>query len=162
MDEEGILIGLSQLGAVFAGFIAIFTAFVQKNRRFSSAESVRIRSMLYASSIVVVASLVPLLLSMYGVPRPALWRLSAALTLMLGLPATFDVARHNLALEKQNRMQLGRVHSWVTWGLCGAVVALLGATVMGYGAGGHYVLSLLLGIAIALLNFVTSALFKLL
>ena len=162
MKEEALLIGLSQLGGVFAGFIAIFTVFARKDGRLSPADSLRVRSIIYASFIVVLGSLLPLLLSSFGVSDPALWKISAAVFLVLAIPAPVDVARHQLALSRQDRRQVGTVHQVVSWGLSATVTLLLGSIALSHGGAGYYVLALMLTVAIATSNFVTIALQKLL
>ncbi len=162
MPEESVLIGLSQLGAVFAGFIAIFTAFVQRDGRFSPVESLRARSMLYASFLTVLASLLPLLLSAFGVMGNDVWRFSAVLFLVLGIGAPIDAARHNLALKGSERRGVGRVHFFITWGLTVATIGVLGQIALGYGDAGHYLLCLAMMLCIAASNFLTSTLLRLL
>lgn len=162
MQHEAVFIGISQLGAVFAGFIAIFTVFTRPDGRFSRAESLRIRSMLYASFLTVLGSLLPLVVSAYGVVPPALWRRSAILFLATGLIAVLDAARHNLSLERTQRMKVGRVHFYVSWALALAAVVLTGLTALGHGGPGHYLLALLLTVAVAISNFVTTTLLRLL
>ncbi len=163
MQHETILIGMSQLGAVFAGFIAIFSAFTKPDGKFSRSESLRIRSMLYASFVTVLGSLFPLVVSAYGVPDPDLWRRSAVLFLITGLAAVVNAARHEtLWLKESQRAQLGRIHFFVSWGLTAAAVILVALTALGYGDAGHYLLALLLTLAVALSNFATSILTRLL
>lgn len=157
-----MLIGLAQLGAVFAGFIAIFTAFVQRDGRFTPVESLRVRSMLYASFLTVLASLLPLVLSAFGVAGAEVWRLAAVLFLVLGIAAPIDAARYNLGLKPEQRWRIGRVHFFVTWGLSGATLALLGLIALGYGGAGHYLLCLVMMLGIAATNFLTSTLHRML
>ena len=162
MQHETILIGISQLGAVFAGFIAIFTAFTKQDGRLSPAESLRVRSMLYASFLTVLGALWPLVVSAYGITDPDLWRRSAMLFLLTGLFAIADAARHNLSLEGSQRAKVGKIHFFVSWGLVAAAVTLVALTALGYGSAGHYLLALLLTLAVAISNFVTSTLLRLL
>ena len=162
MQHETILIGMSQLGAVFAGFIAIFSAFTKPDGRFSRSESLRIRSMLYASFVTVLGSLWPLVVSAYGVPDPDLWRRSAVLFLITGLAAVVNAARHNVSLKGSQRARLGTIHFFVSWGLTAAAVILVALTALGYGDAGHYLLARLLTLAVAVSNFVTSILARLL
>ena len=44
MPEQPLLLGISQLGAFFAGFISIFMAFTQSNGKFSALDAVRVRA----------------------------------------------------------------------------------------------------------------------
>lgn len=162
MQQEAILIGIAQLGAVFAGFIAVFTAFTRADGRFSRVESLRIRSMLYASFLTVMGSLWPLVVSAYGVPDPDLWRRSAVLFLLTGLAAVADAVRHNLSLKDTRKVSLGRVHFFVSWGMVGVAVALVAATALGHGGPGHYLVALTLTLAVAISNFLTSTLLRLL
>lgn len=162
MPYESILIGMSQLGAVFAGFIAIFTAFTRPDGRFSRAESLRIRSMLYASFLTVLGSLWPLVVAAYGVAEADLWQRSAVLFLTTGSIAFVDAARQNLSLRESQRSEVGRVHFFVSWGLASAAVVLVSMTALGYGHAGHYLLAIVLALAVAITNFLTSTLLRLL
>ena len=62
MREEATLIGISQLGAVFAGFIAIFMVFTQANGKFSPVDALRARIIIFSSFVLVLAALLPLVL----------------------------------------------------------------------------------------------------
>ena len=162
MNDESVLIGISQLGAVFAGFIAIFMVFVRKDGRLSAADSLRVRSIIHSSVIVVLAPFLPILLSANGVSNVVLWKASAAIFMVLGLSGSVDVARHHIAMTRQDRTEVGRVHSIVSWGLNAIVSAVLILIALGYGDYGHYILALVLTLAIATSNFITISLQKLL
>ena len=118
--------------------------------------------MLYASFLTVLASLLPLLLSAFGVMGNDVWRFSAVLFLVLGIGAPIDAARHNLALKGSERRGLGRVHFVITWGLTVATIGVLGQIALGYGDAGHYLLCLAMMLCIAASNFLTSTLLRLL
>ena len=162
MIEEGVLLGISQIGATFAGFIAIFLIFARRDGRFSPADGLRIRALIYASLLIVIGALLPLLLHAYGAAEAQLWRGSAALYFAAGVPASIDAARRHLSMTQQDRREVGLLHSVVSWGLNLVVVAILGSLVLGYGSVGNYVLALVLTIAIVMANFVTLSLKNLL
>jgi hypothetical protein len=169
MDTEGILIGFSQLGAVFAGFIAIFLVFARKDGRFSPADSLRIRSIVHVTMVLVIGALLPLSLSLYGLSDQKLWKMSAIILLFFGFSATLNVARYHIGMGKEDRRDVGLLHSLVSWVMNFAVATLLILIAVGFSEFGfasqfaaNYVLALFLMLAIVMSNFVTLSLQKLL
>jgi hypothetical protein len=66
MNAMSELVLFAELGAAFAGFIAIFLIFARREGRFSPADSLRIRSIILASFSVVFTALAPLVLGQAG------------------------------------------------------------------------------------------------
>lgn len=64
---------LTELGAAFAGFVAIFLIFARRERRFSPADSLRIRSIILASFRVSSVALGELT-DQAGAKRAVKWR----------------------------------------------------------------------------------------
>jgi hypothetical protein len=107
----------AELGAAFAGFIAIFLIFARREGRFSPADSLRIRSIILASFSAVFISLVPLVLHHAGFSGVALWRVASTVALIGGLLAGGVVARKHVTLAPTDRANVGVLHSVITWGL---------------------------------------------
>jgi hypothetical protein len=157
MPEEGFLIGLSQLGATFTGFVTIFLVFVRQEERFSPADAFRIRALIYNSLVVVIYALVPLTLS-FVVSPSVLWRASAGLSFFAGLPFFFDSLRSHLAMTKEDRRQIVLPHTISSYGLIFVAGALVAALALGYGHGsGFYVVALMLIFLSVLTTFVVLA-----
>ena len=157
MAEEGFLIGVAQLGATFVGFVAIFLIFVRKDGRFSPAEALRIRALIYTSLLVVLTSLIPVMMS-FVVSEGALWQISAQLALLLGLISIADVVRAHLAMTKADRAELVLLHAVITYGLALAATALVAALAFGLAAGSApYVLAVMLTLVSVATTFITLA-----
>jgi len=156
MAEEGFLIGVSQLGAAFAGFVAIFLIFVRKeDGRFSPADALRIRALIYTSLLVVVVGLIPVALS-FVVDDSDLWRTSATLALLVGAIAIVDVARCHAAMSKQDRREIVALHAVVTYGLSFASAGLVAGLALGFNAGSAwYVIALMLTVLSVVTTFIT-------
>lgn len=162
MQEEAILIGISQLGAVYAGFIAIFLVFTRKDGRFSTADSLRVRSLLFSSFGVVAAGVAPLVFHAFGLADVNLWRASAMFVFLVGSISTLDIGRRHIKMSRDDKIEVGIFHSVVTWGLNFIATGLLIAVVVGFGGWAFYVLVVAIILAITIINFVTITLQRLL
>ena len=165
MAPTGELALFAELGAAFAGFIAIFLIFARREGRFSPADSLRIRSIILASFSAVFFSLVPLVLHRGGLSGASLWRAASAVALVGGLVQGAVVARSQFALSPEDRTDVGRVHSVITWGLFTVAAILFMSNVFALGtapAAWPYLASLTCILAIAAMNFVTIAFQRLL
>jgi hypothetical protein len=155
----------AELGAAFAGFIAIFLIFARREGRFSPADSLRIRSIILASFSAVFISLVPLVLQHAGFSGVALWRAASTVALIGGLLAGSMVARKHLALSPTDRANVGAVHSVITWGLFAIAAVLLVSNafwLVSIPSAWPYLASLVFILGIAATNFVTIAFQRLL
>jgi len=155
----------AELGAAFAGFIAIFLIFARREGRFSPADSLRIQSIILASFSAVFFSLFPLVLARAGLEGGAVWRISSLMAVASGLFQGSVVARRQIALTAEERGTVGTTHSVVTWGLFGVAAILFSWNVLGLGsapAAWRYLASLVCILGIAAMNFVTIAFQRLL
>ena len=162
MEQEAILIGISQLGAVFAGFIAMFMVFSQSNGQFTAVDAMRARVILFSSFAVVLAALLPVVLYGLSIPGVWAWRIAAALYLIAGILITVDVVRNQMALDKTvgtpRQIEIIRLLSRVL----NLALFLAGIAVfIGYRQGGVYVLMLLMNLTIAGLSFLSFAMHRL-
>lgn len=155
----------AELGAAFAGFIAVFLIFARRDGRFSPADSLRIRSIILASFSVVFFSVVPLVLSHAGYAGAALWRASSIVAAIGGLPAGVVVAAKHIALSPIDRADVGMVHSVITWGLFLIATIFIISNAFSTASGPsswRYLASLVCILGIAASNFVTIAFQRLL
>ena len=162
MDEEATLIGISQLGAVFAGFIAIFLVFARKDGRFSVADSLRIRSLLYGSFIVVIAGVAPLVFDAFEFSGASLWRAAAVTVFLVAAFSIGDSARHHIKMSAADKREVGVIHSILAWGLSSVSGGLLLAAVVGHGGWPFYLLAVAIILVVTMLNFLTITLQRLL
>jgi hypothetical protein len=156
---------LAELGAAFAGFIAIFLIFARREGRFSPADSLRVRSIILASFSAVFLSLVPLVLHHAGFSDVALWRVASSVALIAGLLAGGVVARKQFALSPADRAEIGAIHSAITWGLFAIAALLLVSNVfwiISPPSAWPFLASLVCILGIAASNFVTIAFQRLL
>ena len=155
----------AELGAAFAGFIAIFLIFARREGRFSPADSLRIQSIILASFSAVFISLVPLVLHHAGFSGVALWRAASTVALIGGLLGGGVVARKHFALSPTDRANVGAVHSVITWGLFAIAAILLVSNafwLVSIPSAWPYLASLVCILGIAATNFVTIAFQRLL
>jgi len=159
------LVLFAELGAAFVGFIAIFLIFARREGRFSPADSLRIRSIILASISVVFFSLIPLILTHAGLSGVTLWRTASTVAFIGGLVAGGVVARKHFALSPTDRVEVGMVHSVITWGLFVTAAIFFGINAFWFGSapsGWPYLASLACILGIAASNFVTIAFQRLL
>lgn len=114
MEQLGII---AQLGAIYAGFLSIFLVFVRREGRFSPADSLWVRSIIYASFGVVFGALIPLAFSLFGFEGARLWRTASFIALAGAILSAGDVARYHIALSAKDREMVGFAHSMITWSL---------------------------------------------
>lgn len=154
MPHESLLLGLSQIGAVFAGFMAIFIAFIRRDGRLERVTALRARSILYSSVITIFAALLPLVLYSTGLREDASWRLSAAVTVLAGALLASEGARHQLSLNPEEMKATGLVFNLVSWGLAGLSVASGVAVAAGWLPVTFYVVTVAAMLILSALNFV--------
>ena len=155
----------AELGAAFAGFIAIFLIFARREGRFSPADSLRIRSIILASFSAVFFSLIPLVLYHAGLSGAGQWQVASAVALIVGLLQGGVVARKQLALSPADRASVGLAHSVITWALYGIAAVFFAANALSLGltpSPWPYLASLVCILGIAAMNFVTIAFQRLL
>ena len=162
MPEEAILIGLSQLGAVFAGFIAIFMVFTQANGKFSPVDALRVRIIIYTSFLSVLAALIPIVLHGLDIAPAWLWRLATTIYLLLSGSINFDILRSQRALGKVETPD----RTTRTFQLIGRILNLamfiVGALILaGIGQGGLYIVMLFISLTTAGVTFVSFAMQRL-
>ena len=157
MPEETLLIGMSQLGATFAGFVAIFLIFIRKDGRFPAAEALRIRALIYTSLLVVVTGVAPVGMA-FVVGSDDVWQVSALIALGFGLLSIAHIMRRHAAMTKEERREIVVLHATVTYGLAMAAAAIVAALGFGWIAGsGWYVVAVMLTLLNVIVTFITLA-----
>jgi len=165
MDASSELTLFAELGAAFAGFIAIFLIFARREGRFSPADSLRIESIVFASFGAVFFSLVPLVLGSAGFAADRLWQASSLIALGAGLVVGGLVAVKQVRLSPEDQAEVGLLHSLITWGLFAVAGVLFALNAFGWAgepSAWPYLTSLFCALGIAAMNFVTIALHRLL
>lgn len=163
MQEEAILIGISQLGAVFAGFIAIFMVFTQTTGRFSPIDAVRARIIIFSSFSVVLTALLPLVMHGLGIAPTWLWRVAAGIYLLLAGMITFDILRTQRTLDKTEvPSKSTRMFRLIARSLVIGMFVVGAIILAGFGqGGGYYVLLLTMNLAMVGLTFISFAMHRL-
>jgi hypothetical protein len=163
MEATNELALFAELGAAFAGFIAIFLIFARREGRVSPADSLRIESIILASFSAVFYSLIPLVLARAGLTGGSLWRVASAVALASGFVQGGVVARKQIALSSEERAAVGAGHSLITWGLFALAAVFFSMNAFRPAAAAWpYLASLVCILAIAAMNFVTIAFQRLL
>lgn len=84
LDQSDALLTIAEVSATFAGFAALVTLFA---RRRVAGEAVhdllRLRLVIGASVVAVVAALIPVALAGYGIDQVITWRVASATFLLL-------------------------------------------------------------------------------
>ncbi|MEE9380039.1 MAG: hypothetical protein V3V03_01410 [Hyphomonadaceae bacterium] len=162
MQEEELLIGISQLGIGFAGFISIFMVFARRDGTFSAPDSIFVRAIIVSSFLIAAGALTPLVVAGFELSTPNIWRYSAISVLVISAVPTTNSVRKQVSLSSEDRAQIGTLFSILVWSLAAAIVVLYGLVAFGIGGGPLYILSLALNIGLVMVTFATFALRRLL
>lgn len=154
MPHEGLLISLSQTGAVFAGFMAIFIAFIRRDGRLERVTALRARSILYSSVVTIFAALFPMVLFATGLDEDASWRVGALLSALIGAGLSLEGARHQLALSPEEQKATGLIFNMVSWGIPAIALAIGISVAVAWLGPEFYVLAVTLMLVVSALNFV--------
>jgi hypothetical protein len=144
-SDRDVLLSIAEIAAAFAGFAALAGVIGRRSAESEERDFERLRSVVLASLVVVVALLVPIVLLRFGLSGFVAWRLASGLALALNilgmvqvfrggtytptgytLEAIMDVAlmANLLALFPENMAAL--YLAFLVLLLCQAVVAFLG------------------------------------
>ncbi len=157
MNGRDELILIAELGAAFAGFLAIFLIFARREGRFSAADSLAVRSMILGSFSAIFIALVPLALGVLDAPESVVWRTSSGFGLLVLLFVAVSMAlAHRRILRSDDRSDLNSPLVVAAWLMASLVVALFLANVSGlFGdpSAGLHIAALIVLLAISALNF---------
>jgi hypothetical protein len=156
---------IAELGLGFAGFLAIFLIFARRESRFSPADGIRVRGIVYASFVAIFMALLPLLLMQVELGEITIWRASSVVFLRVGIFVCASIGRAQLSASPDERAGVGFLNNVVTWGISALALVLLGANAVGgFGepSAPPYLTALVLSLGVAASNFVTIAIQRLL
>ncbi len=156
---------IAELGLGFAGFLAIFLIFARRESRFSPADGIRVRGIVYASFVAIFMALLPLVLMQVKLGEITMWRASSVVFLLVGIFVCASIGRAQLSASADERAGVGFLNNVVTWGISALALVLLGANAVGgFGepSAPPYLTALVLSLGVATSNFVTIAIQRLL
>jgi hypothetical protein len=156
---------IAELGLGFAGFLAIFLIFARRESRFSPADGIRVRGIVYASFVAIFMALLPLILMQVELGEITIWRASSVVFLLVGIFVCASIGRAQLSASPDERAGVGFLNNVVTWGISALALVLLGANAVGgFGepSAPPYLTALVLSLGVATSNFVTIAIQRLL
>ena len=158
MREEALLIGISQLGAVFAGFIAIFMVFTQANGKFSPVDTLRARIIIFSSFVLVLAALLPLAMNGLAIAPAWIWPIATLIYLILAGMISIDVVRRQRALSKEEAPDRNTRIFQIIARILNIALFVTGILIIaGIGQGGYYILALLINLIMAGITFISFA-----
>jgi hypothetical protein len=147
---------IAELGAAYAGFLAIFLIFARREGRFSPSDGVAIRSMILGSFSIVFIALVPLALGAIGVVEETAWRSSSCFGLIVSLAIGANIGFSIRRLSPEERTELGSTGPIVAWGLTALIAFLLLSNtfaLFGPPSAGLHIAALVALLGITTLNF---------
>ena len=103
MSGRDELVLMAELGAAFAGFLAIFLIFAKREGRFSPTDSLAVRSMILGSFSTVFLALAPLALAALGAGESLVWRTSSGLGLLAALSISLSMALAHRRIPREAR-----------------------------------------------------------
>ncbi|MHA6288947.1 hypothetical protein [Maricaulis sp. CAU 1757] len=158
MEHEGVLIGIAQLGAVFAGFLALVVVFVSGGDRADPVSGLHGRSVLYSSFLTIFGALFPLALFAAGVREDLAWRLPAGAVLPVALAMLAESLRFYLKMDADQRRAFGYLVPFASWGLSGVGMTLAVLVAAAVLDGPVFILAMVLALAAVTVNFMALAL----
>lgn len=156
MQGSDELILLAELGAAFAGFLAIFLIFARRDGRFSPTDSLAVRSMILGSFMTLFLALAPLVLAALEIEPATVWRVSSALTLLVIVLVAVNMARAHRRIPRDARGDLKTGLVVVAWTLATTVAVLSAINLLGLAgsrAAGVHLASLVAILGITAVNF---------
>ncbi|MDW3096656.1 MAG: hypothetical protein R8J41_01030 [Alphaproteobacteria bacterium] len=160
MEHENFLIGFAQLSLVMTGFVTALFVFIMPEGGRSRVNTFHAVVVLVGSLICLLASLIPLLLSAYGLEGKTLWWWSSVAAFALGTVFTFIAGSLTVQLTRAEFKELGPVHIVTAYVLAAISMLLLGWNIFIDVQGGHYLTALVLTFFASLIGFVAFAVQK--
>lgn len=157
MEHETLLIGLSQIGMIFAGLISVFIIFTAQDGAFASHEKMHVRGLVISCAALLITSLSPFAFFVYGVNDQMLWRVSAGFALFCSVIISFFVVPPYLKLSPEERKLNGYFHAAIVLGLEGVIALLLVLAIIGHAPAGNYILATMLIVPIGMSSFISFA-----
>ncbi|MEL7545463.1 MAG: hypothetical protein AAGJ84_02355 [Pseudomonadota bacterium] len=157
MEHESLLIGLSQIGMIFAGLISVFIIFAAKDGEFPPHEQMHISGLVLSCAALLIASLSPFAFFVYGLDGQLLWRVAAGFSLACCVILSFYGLTPYLKLSAEERKLNGYFHAVTVFGLVGVISILYALAAIGRASSGNYILGTLLIVPIGMSTFTTFA-----
>ena len=92
-SDRDILLAFAEIAAAFAGFAGLAGVIGGRSAESEQSDFERLRSVVLASLVVVVASLLPIVLSRFELSDGVAWRLASGLALTLNILGMIQVFR---------------------------------------------------------------------
>lgn len=146
---------IAELGAAYAGFLAIFLIFARREGRFSPADSLAIRSMILGSFSAVFIALFPIVLGTFDLSEAIVWRVASGFGLLVLLPVGASMGLAQRRLSPSEKIELGSLPI-AAWILVFAITTLFLSNVFaifGDPSAGPHIGGLVVMLAITTLNF---------
>jgi len=151
----------AEVGVAYAGFLAIFLVFTQRDQRFSPADSLRVRAILLGSFTVVVASLFPVVLASLF-EEAVVWRVAGIVILTLFVLVCLNIFVHQRRMTSEEQREIGLFNNVFSWSTGMLVNVLLALSLLTDRQEGFYLAALLSILCIGTSNFITVAFHRLL
>lgn len=160
MPHESFLIGFAQLSLVATGFISVLFVFMAPEGGRSRVNTFHAFPVLMGSLICLVASILPLLLTAYGLEGRALWWWASVVAFGLGTGFFVVGGWMTVQLTKAEFKELGPIHVIAAYVLGTISMLLLAWNIFGDVQSGHYLTALVLTFFASLIGFVAFAIQK--
>lgn len=147
---------IAELGAAFAGFLAIFLIFAKREGRFSPVDSLAVRSMILSSFSTIFIALVPLALAVLEFSEPVVWRSSSGFGLLVLSLVAVNMGLSQRRIPPSSRTDLNSALVIAVWLMASTVAALFAANVFavfGTPSAGLHISALVVMLAVTALNF---------
>ncbi len=156
MSGHDELILMAELGAAFAGFLAIFLIFARREGRFSPTDSLAVRSMILGSFSTLFLALAPLALAALDTPEVVVWRVSGALGFLVFISVSASMALAHRRIPRDARADLNPRLVIAAWLLASLAMVLFLANLAGQFGGpsaGLHISALVVLLGITAINF---------
>jgi hypothetical protein len=150
------LILIAELGAAFAGFLAIFLIFAKREGRFSPVDSLAVRSMILSSFSTIFIALVPLALALLGFSEPVVWRASSGFGLLAFALVGLNMGLAQRRIPADDRGDLSRglvIGAWLMGSVAAVLLVANVSAVFAPSSAGLHIAALVVLLAITALNF---------
>jgi len=147
---------IAELGAAYAGFLAIFLIFARREGRFSPSDGLAVRSMILGSFSTIFIALVPLALGTFDIVEENLWRVSSSFALFVSFLVGANMGLASRRLSTEDRAELGFRAPMMAWALTALIVILFlcnALAVLGPPSAGLHIAGLVALLGITTLNF---------
>ena len=157
MEYENLLIGLSQIGMIFAGLISVFIIFEAREGKFPPHERMHISGLVLSCIALLICSLTPFVFFVYGFQDQILWRASASVGIFGCICTSYFGLTPYLRLSPEERKLNGYFHAATVFAAAGAILVVFVLAAIGKAPAGNYITGTLLIVAIGLSSFGTFA-----